>query len=266
LLSYKKTKKELTSELSCQLHIASFALGFEGLDYHDVLKVRLHLIGETLAQNNPHLKYQISLDVHPVLERDLAHRSGLGWIGKNSMLINRVEGSYFIIASLLLNQKYAIPFRNIETDHCGKCTLCIDACPTGAINKGVRTIRASDCISTFTIEQMKLDSMPSEKMDLNSGNIFGCDICQDVCPWNKKLLNTLSLEAGGKKNTEMQNTLLDFFCSRSAEEIAIELQEMSNGHFRKKFRRTSFKRSGKQGILKNLYFYIKNRAKISFLT
>jgi epoxyqueuosine reductase len=259
LFSYKNTKKILEEQKGRKLNIASYALGFDGQDYHHVLKERLASLAQEILQKNPAIKFQISLDVHPVLERDLALRSGLGWIGKNSMLINRAEGSYFIIASLLLNQKLPMPKRMMETDHCGQCTRCIDACPTSAIDISTRTIRANDCISTFTIEQMKLDSVASEKMNLDSGNIFGCDICQDVCPWNKKLLRKLLPEKYLHTFTEMQDTLLKYFCIRSPLEIINELETISDRQFRRKFIRTSFERGGKSGILKNLLFYIQNK-------
>lgn len=255
LFSYKDTKKKLANENNLKQKIASYTLGFEGFDYHYVLKEKLNTIAYTLTKNNPELKFQISLDVHPVLERDLALRSGLGWIGKNSMLINREEGSYFIIGSLLFNQKFSFPIKKLETDHCGQCTRCIDACPTNAIDGELRTIRAQDCISTFTIEQMKLDTIPSAKMDLTSGYIFGCDICQDVCPWNKKVLNNIAFN---NVFTDMQNLILKYFCIPNPQDLKNELESISDRQFRKKFVRTSFERSGKSGILKNIFFYIKN--------
>lgn len=253
LFSYKETKKKLSEEPSNQFKIASYALGFDGFDYHHILKEKLNSIASELLTDNPNLKFQISLDVHPVLERDLALRAGLGWIGKNSMLINKKEGSYFIIASLFFNQKFELPIKKMDTDHCGQCTRCIIACPTNAIDGTTRTIRASDCISTYTIEQMKLDSAPSPKMDLSSGNIFGCDICQDVCPWNKKLLrNSLAITY-----SVMQNSIMDFFCRRNPNEIITDMENTSDRQFKKRFMRTSFERSGKQGLLKNIFFYLK---------
>jgi epoxyqueuosine reductase len=257
LFSYKETKKKLIAETLHKQKVASFALGFEGLDYHHVLKEKLSLLALDFSKNIPNLKYQISLDVHPVLERDLALRSGLGWIGKNSMLINRKEGSYFIIASLLLNQKLALSNQPIETDHCGQCNRCIEACPTDAIDGKTRTIRAQDCISTYTIEQMKLDTIPSQKMNLDSGYIFGCDICQDVCPWNKKLLDSVMSNKELPQYTELQNSILKYFCIRDPLEIIDEIKSISDRYFKKMFVRTSFERSGKNGLLKNLLFYLK---------
>jgi epoxyqueuosine reductase len=254
LFSYKEIKKKLASENNFQQKIASYAIGFDGFDYHHILKEKLNLLANNFLQKNPDLHYQISLDVHPVLERDLALRAGLGWTGKNSMLINRKEGSYFIIASLLFNQKFNFPVKNIETDHCGQCTKCVDACPTNAINGATRTLAARDCVSTFTIEQMKLDTVPSEKMNLSSGYIFGCDICQDVCPWNKKLLSSLSVN---KVFTDMQSLILKYFCIPDILTLKTQLEDISDRQFRKKFARTSFERGGRNTILKNIFFYIK---------
>ena len=264
LFSYKETKKKLDAErVSHQLHLASYTLGFDGDDYHQLLKEKLNLIINELKKSYPSLQFKISLDVHPVLERDLALRAGLGWIGKNSMLINRREGSYFIIASLLLDQKLTLEKKTIETDHCGQCTRCIEACPTNAIDGNTRTIIAADCISTYTIEQMKLDADASLKMNLDSGYIFGCDICQDVCPWNKKTLKNLIWSKVSQVFTSKQNFILDYFSRRAPDEIIHELELVSDRQYKKNFANTSYERSGKKGILKNLYFYLhKSRKKL----
>lgn len=238
--------------------IASYTLGFEGIDYHLFIKEKLQLILEELLIYNPELEGRLSIDIHPVLERDLALRAGLGWQGKNSMLITRHSGSFFIIGSLLLNKKLNITRpRKVETDHCGQCTRCIDACPTNAIDSDNRTISAKDCISTFTIEEFKLDTIPSDKMNLSSGYFFGCDICQNVCPWNLRLERNLKNE-NIKILNEKQVKLIDFFINRSMTMIKEELELMSNGIFLKFFKNTSFERSGKRGILKNVLFYLKN--------
>lgn len=240
------------------LKLGSFTLGFEGLDYHNILKNKLNQIGNRLKQEFD-LDFKITLDTHPVLERDLAFKAGLGWFGKNSMLINKKEGSFVIIGSLLLNKKIGLKINSIDNDHCGQCTLCIDLCPTKAIDPFTRTIIAEDCISTYTIEQFKLETIPSEKMDLSSGFIFGCDICQDVCPWNKRIdriKNNSQLEAS---QLEPLDKMTNFFLSQSVEKIQNELEKMSNKDFIKKFKGTSFERSGKRGILKNLILYLKQK-------
>lgn len=237
------------------LKLGSYTLGFRGEDYHHLLKERLMEIGESLKSQNPSLEYRLTLDTHPVLERDLAFRAGLGWFGKNSMMINRHHGSFFIIGSLLLNQSIHQEEKIIETDHCGQCTACIDACPTRAIDPDTRTIIAEDCISTFTIEQFKLDSVPSEKMTLKSGHIFGCDICQDVCPWNKRI--DRQMENHSVQFNEKQTMIADFFLRSDKQELAATLEKMTEGEFKRKFAGTSFERSGRRGLLKNLRLLLK---------
>lgn len=269
LFSYHETHQDLQHLYKNNpewngLKLASYTLGFQGEDYHNILKNRLIEIGEYLKENYAGLEYKLTLDTHPVLERDLAMRAGLGWFGKNSMLINQAHGSFFIIGSLLLNQNLNHNLnhnlnneeKKIQTDHCGQCTRCIEACPTDAIDPLTRTIIARDCISTFTIEQFKLDTEPSEKMTLKEGTLFGCDICQDVCPWNKRIdrqnpNDNLSL------NYPEQKKILDFFLLRDKLTLAQDLESMSEGEFKRVFQKSSFFRSGRRGLLKNIRLYLK---------
>ena len=185
--------------------------------------------------------YDISLDVHPVLERDLAYRAGLGWFGKNSMLIHQNFGSYFLIGSLILHEKLDLTQRHLETDHCGNCRRCIDACPTQAILENERTLDTKKCISTYTIEIFKEAPAPDGYPNV-SNEIFGCDICQEVCPWVKK-------NAG---ETKLDSSWLVEFFDRSQGEIYNEISSLSNKEFKTKFRSTSLERLGKKGLLKNL--------------
>lgn len=264
LFSYHPTHNELINLYQSNpkwngLKLASYTLGFDGEDYHNYLKEKLVAIGEKLKADYS-LEYRLTLDTHPVLERDLAKRAGLGWFGKNSMLINRSHGSFFIIGSLLLNKKINITQPSIEVDHCGQCSRCIDACPTEAINPETRTIVAKDCISTFTIEQFKLETEPSKKMNLESGFIFGCDICQDVCPWNTRV-DRVSGTSKINFNRE-QNKVLDFFLLRPVQDLSKELEQMSGKEFERIFIKTSFARSGKRGLLKNIRLYLKQKLNI----
>ena len=153
-----------------------------GKDYHFVMKDKMHLLFDFIKTLHPGTEGRVFVDSAPVLDRAWALRAGLGWIGKNSNLISRSAGSFVFIGEIILNMELAynqIP----ESDFCGSCTQCIDACPTQAI-LDTRTINSEKCISYQTIEN-KGDISPEIERKL-SGRIFGCDICQDVCPWNRK--------------------------------------------------------------------------------
>lgn len=244
LFSYQSAKKWLLDEKHHS--VAGYTLGFEGEDYHRALKARLTTISESI--DIPDLKFFHTIDAQPVLERDLAYRAGLGWFGKNSMLINQKEGSYFIIAGLLLNQKLPIEKSRLDVDHCGQCTACADACPTDAIDIQTRTLQASKCISTFTIEIFKEADAP-EGFNDSRGEVFGCDICQDVCPWNRK---PLSRVIGELKIKESFSYLKEWLFEWPKEKLQAFIQNESNRSFRKKLFGTAFDRPGKEGWLKNL--------------
>lgn len=246
LFSYQETKKWMLENNHHQ--VAAYSLGFEGEDYHHALKRKLEVIFQELKKQHPTLERFIALDTQPVLERDLAHRAGLGWYGKNSMLISRKEGSYFIIGSLLLNSTLDLETGEVDTDHCGTCTACIDACPTEAINPETRTLISEKCISTFTIEMMK-EVSPPEGFDKSRGEIFGCDICQDVCPWNKKPLERV---IGQLKIMERLTFLKSWFFEQSKNKTMMLIEKESNRSFKKMFQGTAFDRPGKTGWLKNL--------------
>lgn len=246
LFSYSDTKKKQLDE-DPKFKIASYTTGFEGQDYHYWIKEKLVFIGEALKKEFEGLEYGISLDVHPVLERDLAFRSGLGWFGKNSMIISKKHGSYTLIGSIILNQKINIESNEIELDHCGNCRKCLDACPTNAIKEDIRTIDSSLCISTFTIETFKEAPAP-EGYPTQTSEIFGCDICQEVCPWNRKpIKNAKAID---------ESPLIDFF-NREMNQIIEDIENMSNKKFKLFFKGTSFERGGKRALLKNLYHYNK---------
>ena len=246
LFSYQEAKKWLLD--NDRHEVAAYSLGFEGRDYHQVLKERLNSIFETLKVTHPGLERFIALDAQPVLERDLAFRAGLGWFGKNSMLINQKEGSYFIIGSLLLNQKLGEGEPKTDIDHCGQCNSCVDACPTNAINPETRTIIASQCISTYTIEIFKEAQAP-KGFDKSRGEFFGCDICQDVCPWNRK---PLARVMGTLKLPESLSFLKDWFFGLPITELVKILEGETNRGLKRKLLGTPFDRPGKAGWLKNL--------------
>ncbi|MCO4795546.1 MAG: DUF1730 domain-containing protein [Bacteriovoracaceae bacterium] len=253
---YSPQKKSLeqfyNSEKSNGLKISSYVFGFRGVDYHIELRKRMNEVLDKLKQNRPGLSATYTLDIHPVLERDLAYKSGLGWFGKNSMLINKNFGSFFMIGSLLLDQELELEENTLETDHCGTCRACIDACPTDAIDVENRTIISNKCISTWTIELFKdAAEIPGHK-EKGSGEIFGCDICQDVCPWNIKEQEKVP---PGDLDHLSSTKLKEFFLSRPISEIEKDLSEMSNRGFITKFKGTSLERSGRKGLLKNIKLY-----------
>ena len=252
----KVSKSFYESSESNGLRIANYALAFKGRDYHFELRQRLSELAEDFKEAFPDMEIMHSLDTQPILERDLAMKAGLGWFGKNSMLINKDIGSYFIIGALFFDDTLELPTSDTEVDHCGSCTRCIDLCPTKAIDLETRTLIADKCISTFTIEQFKEAAAP-EGMDKSNGEIFGCDICQDVCPWNKKVEKS-SCDVTADEITlfkEHNDLVVDYFLSRPIEEIINDLENISNRQFRKRFEKTPLGRTGRIGLLKNLKLY-----------
>lgn len=152
-----------------------------GTDYHQVIKDKLFQLLSFIGEEIGEVSGRAFVDSAPVLDRAWAKRAGIGWIGKNSNLINKKNGSFFFLAELIidLELEYDSPF---QTDHCGTCTKCIDACPTEAILSPF-VIDANKCISYLTIElREEIDPAFQNKMD---NWMFGCDVCQDVCPWNR---------------------------------------------------------------------------------
>lgn len=254
LFSYSAEKKALNNfyqtKESNGLKIASYALGFEGEDYHQVVQTELNFVGDKLKENHKDLELKLASDIHPVLDRDLAYRAGLGWFGRNSMLISPKEGSFCMIGALLIDHKLEITPRKLQTDHCGTCTACIQHCPTLAIDGERRQIKASRCISTFTIETFK-EAPPIEgHKSKGSGEIFGCDICQDVCPWNRRPLQRAS-EISWPSSSQAK-LIQDFFLTRSPKEIEIALTQMSKRKYKRVFKQTSLDRTGRDGMLKNI--------------
>jgi epoxyqueuosine reductase len=226
--------------------VAAYTLGFGGEDYHQALKRSLDSIFHELNNQILELERFIALDAQPILERDLAYRAGLGWFGKNSMLIHQKEGSYFIIGSLLLNQKLNLDQPTLDVDHCGQCNACVEACPTQVIDPVTRTIDAANCISTFTIEIFKEAEAP-KGFEKSRGEIFGCDICQDVCPWNRKPLGRVESKVAYRPEFAFLEGLI-----YDRNRLTSTLESESNRGVRRKFAGTAFERPGKEGWLKNL--------------
>ena len=151
-----------------------------GNDYHFIIKDKLKTLLSSMRNEIGEIDGRVFVDSAPIMEKAWAKKSGLGWIGKNTNLINKKTGSFFFIAEIIVDLE--LEYDNEVTDHCGSCTACLDACPTDALYEPYK-IDASKCISYFTIELK--EQFPNDlKKDFNDW-IFGCDICQDVCPWNK---------------------------------------------------------------------------------
>jgi epoxyqueuosine reductase len=178
IAGYRFAENEAYDRSQNNPKIAKYA---RGRDYHKVFKNRLKKLFLFTQELAGSIQGRIFVDSAPVMDKAWAQRAGLGWIGKNSNLLNKTHGSWFFIGEMILD----IPFvyDAPETDHCGTCTRCIDACPTDAIYEPFK-VDGSRCISYLTIELK--DAIPDEfKQDMGEW-MFGCDICQDVCPWNRK--------------------------------------------------------------------------------
>jgi len=174
LYNYFPTEKQIEGTYK----ISKYAYGE---DYHQVIKQKLSNLVNTMQLRLGDFQARVFTDSAPVMERSWAQKSGLGWIGKNSLLISKQKGSFFFLAEIILDLELEYD-AEFKTDHCGTCTKCIDACPTQAILPN-NTVDGSKCISYFTIE-LKDEIPPAFKGQFDDW-MFGCDICQDVCPWNR---------------------------------------------------------------------------------
>lgn len=208
-----------------------------GKDYHEVIREKLHLLIDNIKQEIGDINGRGFVDSAPVLERSWALKSGLGWIGKNGNLITKKNGSFFFIATLIcdLELEYDSPFTK---DYCGSCTKCIDHCPTEAILPN-KIIDGSKCISYFTIE-LKEEMLPASMKDQFNNWMFGCDVCQDVCPWNRF----------SKATTETAFTPLPEILNLSTK----EWMELTEETFKAIFKNSPLKRTKFKGIQRNLKF------------
>jgi epoxyqueuosine reductase len=206
-----------------------------GADYHYVIKEKLNQLLEFIRDEIGEVGGRAFVDSAPVMDKAWAKKSGLGWIGKHSNLINKESGSFFFIAELIvdLDLEYDGPVK----DYCGTCTRCIDACPTDAIvSPGV--VNGSKCISYYTIELK--ESIPAEVKGKFNNWMFGCDICQDVCPWNR--FSKPHAEPHFKANEELLG-----FTKRDWEEITEET-------FKRVFKNSAVKRTKFEGLKRNIDF------------
>ena len=209
-----------------------------GKDYHLIIWAMLDELEEELKKVNPQFECISYVDTGPVMDKAWAVRSGLGWLGKHTNVINREIGSWFFIANIITN--YEFDYSEQIPDFCGTCTACIDACPTNAIIKEY-VVDANKCISYLTIENK---NEISEKFNGKFDNwLFGCDICQDVCPWNQKF---------------PVETLLKNFHPQNKEFKLDDILEMKEEEFKEKFQTSPVKRAKLTGLKRNALFLKKN--------
>lgn len=213
--------------------IAKYAYG---KDYHfvvkDKLKELLHFIQEEFGDING----RVFVDSAPILEHAWAAKAGLGWVGKNTLTLSKQKGSFFFLAEIILDAEFSYD-QPILTDHCGNCTKCIDSCPTEAILPN-RTVDGSKCISYFTIELK--ESIPNEMKEKFDDWIFGCDVCQDVCPWNRFSISHQ------EKEFQPHEKLLNY--SKS------DWQEITEEVFKEIFQKSAVKRTKLEGFSRNIKF------------
>jgi epoxyqueuosine reductase len=206
-----------------------------GQDYHFVIKEKLKELLHSIQENIGEVSGRAFVDSAPVLDKAWAAKSGLGWMGKNSNLITKSVGSFYFIAELIIDLE--LDYDNATTDHCGTCTACIDACPTEAI-VAPYVVDGSKCISYFTIELK--ENIPQEMKGKFNDWAFGCDVCQDVCPWNK---------FSKAHNEPLFNPHPDLLSMTKK-----DWEEITKDTFEAVFRNSAVKRTKWEGLKRNIDF------------
>lgn len=205
-----------------------------GQDYHEVIKNKLHEFLSSIKENIGEVSGRVFVDSAPVMDKAWAKRGGLGWVGKNTNLINKQQGSFFFIAELILDLE--LKYDTQLPDYCGTCTRCIDACPTNAIVEPY-VVDGSKCISYLTIELK--ENIPSEFKNNMDSWAFGCDVCQDVCPWNRFSMPSTD-------PSFRNETLMNF--------SEAEWNELTEETFNRVFKNSAVKRTKYKGLKRNLEF------------
>jgi epoxyqueuosine reductase len=224
--------KDIYKESLDAFKIAKYAYGE---DYHYVIKDKLKSLLSNIQKEIGEINGRAFVDSAPVHERAWAKKSGLGWIGKNSLLLNKSMGSFFFLAEIILDLD--LEYDGAVKDYCGTCTACIDACPTEAIPQPY-VVDGSKCISYFTIELK--DELPLEVKGKFENWIFGCDICQDVCPWNR--FSQPASEESFKPNPQLENMTRN------------DWKEITEEVFESLFRKSAVKRTKLDGLKRNIRF------------
>ena len=209
-----------------------------GKDYHTVIKDKLHFLVKKIEEQIGKTHSRVFVDSAPVLDRAWAHRSGLGFIGKNTMLINRKGGSYFFIGHIITDLQLEYDKVEPEKNFCGSCSLCLKACPTEALKP--YELDSRKCISYLTIEHRS--ELPPNLKDKFENWIFGCDICQDVCPWNRVV----------KQHNEPLFTPLDALISMKKKDWKL----LKKSIFNTLFKESAISRAGFEGLKRNIDFLV----------
>lgn len=239
-MNYEPKTKEVEDVPASSGKISRYA---RGDDYHHVIGKRLHALLEEIRKLEPDTEGKVYVDTGPVLERDLAARAGLGWFGKNTNLINKERGSWFFLGEIFLSLE--LDYDRPETDHCGTCNLCIEACPTEAIREPY-LLDSRQCISYLTIE---LKGSIPEHLRAGMGDwIYGCDICQEVCPWNEKHAEPTDEFAYQPRE------------GRSPADLH-ELLQLDQAGFSGRFNGSPIKRAKRRGLLRNVAVAIGNQGR-----
>jgi epoxyqueuosine reductase len=230
LLSYDNTEiKDMSG-----LKLSKYS---HGTDYHFVIKEKLNNISSYLKSVSGSENIRVFVDSAPVFEKKWAQNSGLGWIGKNTCLINKKSGSFFFIGEIISDIEFE--YDSPEKDHCGSCSKCIESCPTSALTEAYR-LDARRCISYQTIENK--GDLPAKLKNKFENYIFGCDICQKVCPWNKFSEITREHEFLNSVFTDETNN--------------IDFQKLTNSEFKRMFKNSVLQRAGFKKIKRNIDFII----------
>lgn len=218
--------------------IAKYAYG---KDYHKLIRKKIQRILDELREEYGEIEGRAFVDSAPVMERDWARRGGLGWIGKNTLLISQKKGSFYLLGELIIDLE--IEPDTPSKDYCGTCTRCIDACPTDAIHSNGYWLDSNRCISYLTIERK--EGIPEEFRESMDDWIFGCDICQDVCPWNR--FSTPHQEVKFSPKQELKDM-------RKA-----EWEELTKEAFQNLFAGSAVRRTNFEGLERNIHFIKKKK-------
>jgi len=237
---------------------------WQGTDYHDVIHPKLKRICRLITAARPDARPRGVVDTAPLMEREVATLAGLGWRGKNTLLLNRSLGSYFFLACVLVDIELPADSPHLS-DHCGTCTACLDACPTDAF-VSPNVLDASRCISYLTIESREM--IPVSLRDGVGDWLFGCDVCQEVCPWNQKptraamareamAQEAMALKEMASDLDEKNEWLLSPDSPRGRLELG-ELFRLDEEQFRERFRRSPMWRTRRRGLLRNAAIVLGN--------